>query len=68
MSKPLTPLLALFEEREKRKGDLRDTQDWLRIEGLSISPEDMPLFQDYVDGKRSSDEVLAELTRRYTRA
>lgn len=67
MSKPLTPLLALFEEREKRKSDLRDTQDWLSIEGMSIAPEDLPLFQDYVDGRRTSDEVLAELTRRYTR-
>lgn len=67
MTNPPSPLLAMFEEREKRKNDLRDTQDWLRLEGLSIPPEDLPLFEDYVDGRRTSEEVLAELTRRYAR-
>ena len=59
----ISPLLDIFEQREQRKKALADTRAWLRIEGLGISEEAEPLFQDYVDGKLDFDGLLEGLRR-----
>lgn len=45
------------EERARREAECRDVFASLRIEGLYLDPETKALFQRYIDGEFSGDDL-----------
>ncbi|MFJ4225410.1 metallophosphoesterase [Microbacterium sp. NPDC089695] len=54
-------------ERERRAVSVVKSMDSMAVDGLAPSPEALHDAQDYVDGRRTLDELTEDVVRRHTR-
>ncbi|WP_372968406.1 metallophosphoesterase [Microbacterium sp.] len=56
-----------YLERERREKSVAQTMDSWAVDGLSPSPGALRDARDYIDGRRSLDELIEDVRRRHTR-
>jgi len=56
-----------YVEREKRAASVAKSLDSMAVDGRAPSPDALRDAQDYVDGRRSLDELIEDVRRRHTR-
>ena len=66
MMQDMQAALERVEARKKRQAGVEHARSEARLEGQDISPEAQPLFQQYVDGELTRDELRAKIIALYT--
>lgn len=56
-----------YVEREKRAASVAKSLDSMAVDGRSPSPDALSDVQDYIDGRRTLDELIEDVRRRHTR-
>lgn len=54
-------------ERERRAASVARSMDSMAVDGLAPTPDALRDAEDYIDGRRTLDEIVEDVVRRHTR-